>query len=147
MDAVRNGETVTKPGNELHIRECFVVPHDGADLMKIETDIRTMPGYFVGYETIVHFISEQELEEKHGGIPHGGFVFRSGETKTGTKHVMEFALKLDSNPEFTSSVLVAYARALYRLSEHGASGAFTVFDIPFAWLSPQDPMELRRLML
>ncbi|MBR4907782.1 MAG: diaminopimelate dehydrogenase, partial [Acidaminococcaceae bacterium] len=131
-----------------HLRECFVVPEEGADLNAIETAIKTMPNYFVGYETTVHFISEEEFAKNHSGIPHGGFVFRNGKTDETTGHVMEFSLKLDSNPQFTSSVLTAFARAMYRLHfEQGKCGAFTVLDIPFGLLSPKDPADLRKFML
>ncbi|WP_455577695.1 diaminopimelate dehydrogenase [Anaerosinus sp.] len=147
VNAIRSGECPAIKGNEVHLRDCYVVAEDGADLTAIEAAIKTMPNYFVGYETIVHFISETEFNEKHTGIPHGGFVFRNGQTSPGTNHVIEFALKLDSNPEFTSSVLVAYARAAYRLKQHGGSGASTVFDIPFAWLSPKSGEELRKELL
>ena len=119
-----------------------------ADLQAIETAIKTMPNYFVGYETTVHFISEEEFAKNHSGIPHGGFVFRNGKTDETTGHVMEFSLKLDSNPQFTSSVLTAFARAMYRLHfEQGKCGAFTVLDIPFSLLSPKDPADLRKFML
>lgn len=147
VNAIRNGECPTIKGNEVHLRDCYVVAEAGADLAAIETAIKTMPNYFVDYETTVHFISEAEFNEKHTGIPHGGFVFRNGQTSPGTNHVIEFALKLDSNPEFTSSVLVAYARAAYRLKQHGGSGASTVFDIPFAWLSPKSGAQLRQELL
>lgn len=144
---VRNGEMADFTGNEAHLRDCYVVAEAGADKAAIEKAIKTMPNYFVGYETHVNFISEAEFNEKHSGIPHGGFVLRAGESSPGVKHVLEFSLKLDSNPEFTSSVLVAYARAASRLKSHGATGCFTVFDIPFAWLSAQEPAELRKNLL
>lgn len=147
IESIRGGETPEVKGNEVHLRDCYVVAEENADLQAIETAIKTMPNYFAGYETSVTFISEEEFNEKHAGIPHGGFVFRTGETSRGTKHVMEFALKLDSNPEFTSSVLTAYARAAYRLAGHGFSGASTVFDIPFAWLSPKSGEQLRKELL
>ena len=148
LEAVRSGKGTDAPGNEMHLRECFVVPEEGADLQAIETAIKTMPNYFVGYETTVHFISEEEFAKNHSGIPHGGFVFRNGKTDETTGHVMEFSLKLDSNPQFTSSVLTAYARAMYRLHfEQGKCGAFTVLDIPFALLSPKAPADLRKFML
>ena len=148
LEAVRSGKGTDAPGNEMHLRECFVVPEEGADLQAIETAIKTMPNYFVGYETTVHFISEDEFAKNHSGIPHGGFVFRNGKTDDTTSHVMEFSLKLDSNPQFTSSVLTAFARAMYRLHfEQGKSGAFTVLDIPFALLSPKAPADLRKFML
>lgn len=147
IQAVRSGDVVDLPGNELHIRDCYVVAAQGADLAAIETAIKQMPNYFIGYETTVTFISEEEYNLKHGGIPHGGFVFRSGETQTGVKHRMEFAVQLDSNPEFTASVLLAYARATCRLARHGGQGAYTVFDIPFGWLSAKSAAELRKEML
>ena len=148
LEAVRSGKGTDAPGNEMHLRECFVVPEEGADLAAIETAIKTMPNYFVGYETTVHFISEDEFRKNHSGIPHGGFVFRNGKTDASTGHVMEFSLKLDSNPQFTSSVLTAFARAMYRMYyEQGKRGAFTVLDIPFALLSPKAPADLRKTML
>ena len=114
-----------------------------ADKDKIENEIKTMENYFVGYETVVNFISQEELDRDHKGIPHGGFVLRSGESTEGTRHVIEYSLKLDSNPEFTGSALVAYARGLYRLAKHGGTGCYTVFDIPPAWISTQSAEELR----
>ena len=148
LEAVRSGKGTDAPGNEMHLRECFVVPEEGADLKAIETAIKTMPNYFVGYETTVHFISEEDFAKNHSGIPHGGFVFRNGKTDNTIGHVMEFSLKLDSNPQFTSSVLTAFARAMYRLHfEQGKCGAFTVLDIPFALLSPKTPADLRKFML
>lgn len=145
--AIRAGECPRIKGNEAHLRDCYVTAEPGADLAAIEREIKTMPNYFVGYETTVNFISEAEFNEKHTKIGHGGFVFRNGQTSSGTKHVIEFALQLDSNPEFTSSVLVAYARATYRLAQHGFKGAATVLDIPFAWLSPKSGEALRRELL
>lgn len=123
------------------------LPSGGADLTAIEKAIKTMPHYFVGYETTVNFVSEEEFRKHHSAIPHGGFVFRTGETSPGVKQVIEFALKLDSNPEFTASVLTAYARAVFRLAGHGFSGACTVFDIPPGWLSPKSADELRSELL
>jgi diaminopimelate dehydrogenase len=123
------------------------VAQPGADLGAIETQIKNMPHYFAGYETHVTFLSEEEFQANHAGIPHGGVVLRSGKTSPEVGHVIEFALKLDSNPEFTSSVLVAYARATYRLVQHKFTGACTVFDIPYAWLSPKSGEELRRELL
>ena len=138
LAAVRSGEAPTLTVREKHTRECFVVAEEGADLERIATEIRTMPDYFADYDTTVTFISEEELRRDHAGIPHGGFVIRSG--KTGlhgeNRHLIEYSLKLDSNPEFTSSVLVAYARAAHRLSCEGAVGAKTVLDVPPAYLSP-----------
>lgn len=147
IDAIRGGSRPQVEGNEAHLRDCYVVAEEGADLAAIECEIKTMPNYFVGYETTVHFISDAKFRSEHAGIPHGGFVLRSGQSSEGTNHIMEFSLKLDSNPEFTSSVLVAYARAVYRLTGHGFSGAATVFDIPFAWISHKTGEELRREML
>lgn len=145
--AIRSGECPRIEGNAAHSRDCYVVAEPGADLAAIEREIKTMPNYFVGYETTVNFISAAEFDEKHARIGHGGFVFRNGQTSSGTKHVIEFALQLDSNPEFTSSVLTAYARAVYRLAQHGFKGAATVLDIPFAWLSPKSGEVLRRELL
>lgn len=143
LDAIRNGETPEVSATTGHLRECYVVVAEGADKAKIEESIKTMENYFVGYETTVHFISQEELDANHKGIPHGGFVLRSGETTQGTRHVVEYSLKLDSNPEFTGAVLTAYMRGLHRLAQHGGRGAFTVFDIPPAWLSPVSAEELR----
>ncbi|WP_432650003.1 diaminopimelate dehydrogenase [Huintestinicola sp.] len=149
LERVRNGENPQLTTREKHTRECFVVPEEGADLAQIEQDIKTMPNYFSDYDTTVHFITEEELEKNHSGIPHGGFVIRSGKTgeNGGNNHVMEFSLKLDSNPEFTSSVLLAYARAAYRLSKEGVSGCKTIFDIAPAYLCKQSGEELRAHML
>ncbi|MCI6304337.1 MAG: diaminopimelate dehydrogenase, partial [Blautia sp.] len=137
LEAVRNGENPDLTTRQKHTRECFVVLEEGADAAKVEEEIKTMPNYFSDYDTTVHFISEEELKANHSGIPHGGFVLRSG--KTGwdgeNKHLIEYSLKLDSNPEFTSSVLIAYARAAYRLASEGQSGCKTVFDIAPAYLS------------
>lgn len=149
LAAVRNGENPTLSARQKHIRECFVVAEEGADLAKIEQTIKEMPNYFADYDTIVHFISQEELRREHSGIPHGGFVIRCG--KTGlcgeNKHIIEYNLKLDSNPEFTSSVLVAYARAAYRLKQEGAKGCKTAFDIAPAYLSPKSAEELRASLL
>jgi diaminopimelate dehydrogenase len=147
IDAVRSGQRPSVPANEAHIRDCYVVAEPGADLGQIEIMIKTMAHYFAGYETVVTFVSEQEFQAKHSGIPHGGFVFRAGETSPGVNHVFEFALKLDSNPEFTASVLAAYARATFRLAQNGVTGACTVFDIPIGWLSPKPVDALRRELL
>ena len=149
VERVRSGENPNLTTREKHLRECFVVPEAEADLKKIEETIKTMPNYFDEYDTIVHFITEEELKKDHSAMPHGGFVIRSGKTgmqgKTG--HIIEYSLKLDSNPEFTSSVLVAYARAAYRLSKKGESGAKSVFDIAPALLSLKSSDELRASML
>ena len=143
LNAIRNGEMPEVTGQEAHLRDCYVVAAEGADKARIENEIKTMKNYFVGYETVVHFISQEELDRDHKGIPHGGFVLRSGESTPGTKHVVEYRLQLDSNPEFTGSVLTAYARGLHRLAKHKATGAFTVFDIPPAWISVHSDEELR----
>ncbi|MBO7302765.1 MAG: diaminopimelate dehydrogenase, partial [Clostridia bacterium] len=149
LEAVRGGECPTLSTREKHRRECYVVAEDGADKARIEKEIKTMPNYFADYDTTVNFISLEELREKHGGIPHGGFVIRSGKTgfDESSNNIIEFSLKLDSNPEFTSSVIVAYARAIYRLSSEGVSGAKTVLDIPPAYLSPLSNEELRASLL
>ena len=145
--AARSGQNPDLTTREKHIRECFVVAEDGADKAVIEKEIVTMPNYFADYDTTVHFISEEELKTNHSGIPHGGFVLRSGKTSDGTNHIIEYSLKLDSNPEFTSSVLVAYARAAYRLNKEGQYGCKTIFDIPPAYLSSKTGEELRATML
>lgn len=149
LDAVRSGETPEFTTRQKHIRECFVVADEDADKQRIEREIKTMPNYFADYDTIVHFISLEELRANHSGIPHGGFVIRSGKTgwENENTHVIEYSLKLDSNPEFTSSVIVAYARAAYKMKAEGAVGCKTVFDIPPAYLSPKSPEELRKEML
>ena len=149
LSAVRSGNAPDLTTRQKHTRECFVVAADGADKARIENEIKTMPNYFADYDTTVNFISLEELRRDHSGIPHGGFVIRSG--KTGlteqSNNIIEFSLKLDSNPEFTSSVIVAYARAIYRLSSEGVSGAKTVLDIPPAYLSPLSNEELRASLL
>ena len=149
LDAVRGGTEPELTTREKHIRECFVVAEDGADLDAIENEIKNMPNYFADYDTTVHFISEEELQRDHSGIPHGGFVIRSGKTgwEKENTHIIEYSLKLDSNPEFTASVIVAYARAAYRLSSEGQCGCKTVFDIAPTYLSPLSPAELRKRML
>ena len=149
LEAVRNGENPELTTRQKHTRECFVVLEEGADAAKVEEEIKTMPNYFADYDTTVHFISEEELKKNHSGIPHGGFVLRSGKTGWNgeNSHLIEYSLKLDSNPEFTSSVLVAYARAAYRLSEEGQCGCRTVFDIAPAYLSEKSGEELRKTML
>ena len=149
IDAVRNGENPTLTTAQKHIRECFVVLEDGADPVKVEETIKSMPNYFADYNTIVHFISEDELKEKHSEIPHGGVVLRSGVTGLNGEHqhVIEYKLKLDSNPEFTSSVVIAYARAVYRLANEGQTGCKTVFDIAPSYLSALSGEELRATML
>lgn len=149
LEAVRNGENPELTTRQKHTRECFVVLEDGADPVKVEETIKNMPNYFADYDTTVHFISEEELKANHSGIPHGGFVIRSGKTgwNLENNHVIEYSLKLDSNPEFTSSVIVAYARAAYRLYKEGQSGCKTVFDIAPAYLSAKDGAELRKTLL
>ena len=131
LEAVRSGQNPDLTTREKHIRECFVVLEEGADAAKVEETIKTMPNYFADYDTIVNFISEEEFNEKHSGIPHGGFVIRSGKTgwNEENSHIIEYSIKLDSNPEFTSSVIVAYARAAYRMNAEGQTGCKTVFDV------------------
>ena len=149
LSAVRSGSAPELTTRQKHTRECFVVAAEGADKARIENEIKTMPNYFADYDTTVNFITLDELREKHGGIPHGGFVIRSGKTgfDEANNNIIEFSLKLDSNPEFTSSVIVAYARAVYRLSAEGVTGAKTVLDIPPAYLSPLSNEELRASLL
>lgn len=149
LEAVRNGENPELTTRQKHIRECFVVLKEGADAAKVEEEIKNMPNYFADYDTTVHFISEEELKANHSGIPHGGFVLRSGKTgwNKENNHIIEYSLKLDSNPEFTASVIVAYARAAYKLSKEGASGCKTVFDIAPSYLSPKTGEELRATLL
>ena len=148
VEAVRSGSEPELTTRQKHLRECYVVPEEGADLKAIEEAIKTMPNYFDEYDTTVEFITEEELKEKHSKMPHGGFVIRTGETGSeGNKHVIEYSLKLDSNPEFTASVLVCFARAAYRLSQAGESGARSVFDIAPALLSQKTPEELRASIL
>jgi len=147
IDRIRAGETPDFTTREKHLRQCFVVAEEGADLERIRETIVNMPNYFADYDTTVTFISEDELRAEHAGMPHGGFVIRSGVTGAGTKQIVEFGLKLESNPEFTASVLVAYARAAYRLHKEGQTGAKTVFDIPIGHLSPKSAADLRRELL
>lgn len=149
LDAVRRGENPELTTREKHTRECFVVAKEGADKARIESEIKNMPNYFADYDTTVNFISEEELQRDHSGIPHGGFVIRSGRTGKDLEnnHIIEYSLKLDSNPEFTSSVLVAYARAAYRMYNKGDFGCKTVLDIPPAYLSPKSGEELRSTLL
>lgn len=147
--SVRSGAQPTLTTRQKHSRECFVVAKDGADQVAIEKAIKTMPNYFDQYDTTVHFISQEELDRDHSGIPHGGFVIRSGRSGANDEHthIIEYSLKLDSNPEFTASVLVAYARAAYRMSQVKHYGAKTVFDIPPAYLSPENGEDLRKHLL
>ena len=148
VDQVRSGSEPELTTRQKQLRECFVVAEEGADKAAIEEAIKTMPNYFDEYDTTVTFITEEELKANHSKMPHGGFVIRTGETGCeGNKHVIEYSLKLDSNPEFTGSVLVAYARAAHRLSQKGESGARSVFDIAPAMLSQMTPEELRAHML
>ncbi|MBQ7954616.1 MAG: diaminopimelate dehydrogenase [Lachnospiraceae bacterium] len=149
LESVRNGENPQLTTRQKHERECFVVAKEGADLAKIENEIKTMPNYFADYNTTVHFISQEELNEKHSKMAHGGFVFRTGTTgmNNENKHVIEYRLTLDSNPEFTASVLVAYARAAYKMSGEGMKGCKTVFDIAPAYLSPLSGDEIRAHLL
>ena len=149
VESVRNGENPELSVRQKHLRECFVVAKDGADLCHIENEIKTMPNYFADYDTTVHFISAEEMKRDHSGIPHGGMVIRSGKTGLNNEntHIIEYSLKLDSNPEFTSSVITAYARAVYRMSNEGMSGCKTVFDIPPAYLSPCSAEDLRKRIL
>ena len=149
LEAVRSGGNPQLSTRQKHTRECYVVAEEGADTARIEQEIKTMPNYFAEYDTTVHFISEEELRRDHSGIPHGGFVIRTGQTGWNAEHqhVIEYSLKLDSNPEFTSSILTAYARAAFRLYQEGASGCKTVFDIAPAYLSPKTGQELRKTLL
>lgn len=149
VEAVRRGENPELTTRQKHTRECFVVAKEDADKKQIEEDIKTMPNYFADYDTTVHFISEEEFVRDHSAIPHGGMVIRSGVTgwNKENKHVVEYNIKLDSNPEFTSSVLVAYARAAHRMQQEGMKGCKTVFDVAPAYLSPKSGAELRKTML
>ncbi|MBQ3451191.1 MAG: diaminopimelate dehydrogenase, partial [Selenomonadaceae bacterium] len=149
LEAVRSGQNPELTTRQKHLRECYVVLEEGADAAEVENAIKTMPNYFADYDTVVNFISEEELLTKHAGLAHGGFVIRSGKTGMDKEnnHIIEFNHKLDSNPEFTTSVLVAYARAAYRLNQEGNNGCKTVFDIAPAYLSAQDGAELRAHML
>ena len=149
LEAVRSGSNPELTTRQKHIRECFVVPKEGADLKKIEAEIKNMPNYFADYDTTVHFITQEELQKNHSSIPHGGFVLRTGVTGVDkeNKHLIEYRLKLDSNPEFTASVLVAYARAAYRMNQEGLYGCKTVFDVTPAYLSPLSGEELRKNLL
>lgn len=149
MNKIRNGENPELTAREKHLRHCYVVAEDGADQGKIAAAIKSMPHYFADYHTKVTFITAEELKEKHSQMRHGGFVIRSGVTGENKENnqIVEFSLKLDSNPQFTSSVLVAYARAVYRLNKDGQTGAKTVFDIPLSYLSSKSPADLRRHLL
>jgi diaminopimelate dehydrogenase len=147
MEKVRAGENPQLSTAEKHQRVCYVVANEGANLAAIETSIKTMPHYFDQYQTTVHFITEEELQANHSTMPHGGTVFRSGITGKETKQRIEFSLVLESNPEFTASVLVAYTRAVGKMAKEGQTGARTVFDIPLGYLSPKSPEELRKSLL
>ena len=149
LTAVRNCENPELTTRQKHTRECYVVAEEGADKARIENEIKTMPNYFADYDTTVHFISEQELQRDHAGIPHGGLVVRTGKTGWNgeNNHVIEYSLKLDSNPEFTACVLTAYARAAYRMNKEGMKGCKTVFDVAPAYLSPLSAEEMRRHLL
>lgn len=149
VEAVRSGSNPELTTRQKHTRECFVVAEEGADLAAIENEIVTMPNYFADYDTTVHFISEEELKRDHSGLPHGGCVIRTGKTGLDREHqhVIEYSLNLDSNPEFTSSVIAAYARAAYRMSQEGMKGCKTVFDIAPAYLSGKSGDELRAKLL
>jgi diaminopimelate dehydrogenase len=149
VESVRKGETPELSTREKHTRLCFVVAKEGADLERIENEIVTMPNYFADYDTTVNFITAEEMKRDHSGIPHGGMVIRSGKTGLNKEntHIIEYSLKLDSNPEFTSSVILAYARAVVRMSKEGMTGCKTVFDVPPAYLSPKSGEELRKYLL
>ena len=147
INRVRNGENPELTTGEKHLRECFVVAEEDADKDAIENEIKTMPNYFSDYHTEVHFITDEELKQNHSKMGHGGFVIHTAETGNGNKHVIEYSLKLDSNPEFTSSVLLTVARAVYRMNKDGVYGAKTMLDIPPAMLSEKTPEELRKELL
>ncbi|MBQ7847856.1 MAG: diaminopimelate dehydrogenase [Clostridia bacterium] len=149
LERVRAGKDPQLSVREKHTRECFVVAKEGADTARIENEIKTMPNYFADYDTTVHFITKEELDRDHAGIPHGGFVIRSGGTgvELENRHIVEYSLKLDSNPEFTASVIVAYARAAYRFFCEGVKGCKTVLDVPPAYLSADSASELRKRLL
>ena len=147
LEKVRAGENPELTTREKHTRECYVVAEEGADLARIENEIKTMPNYFADYDTTVHFISQEELDRDHSGIPHGGFVIRTGTTGADTKQMIEYSLKLGSNPEFTSSVIAAYARAAYKMAQEGITGAKTVFDVAPTYLSPLSAEEQRKTLL
>ena len=149
LEAIRSGETPELTTRQKHTRECFVVAGEGADKAAIEKEIVTMPNYFADYDTTVHFISQEEMDRDHRSLPHGGFVIRSGKTGWDLEHnhVIEYSLKLDSNPEFTSSVIVACARAAYRMKQEGMTGCKTILDLPPAYLSSKSGEELRKELL
>jgi len=147
LEAVRSGKNPSLSVKDKHLRECFVAVEDGADKERIENEIKTMPNYFADYETMVNFVSEEEVKNLQKKLNHGGFVFRSGNTSSENSQLLELSLKLDSNPEFTGSVLTAYGRAVARLAKEGKTGCLTVFDIPIKYLSPMSEMELRKTLL
>ena len=149
LEAVRSGSSPELTTREKHTRECFVVAEEGADQAKIENEIKTMPNYFSDYDTTVHFITEEELKRDHNRLPHGGFVLRSGKTGWNKEnhHIIEYTLKLDPNPEFTSSIIVAYARAAYKMNQEGQKGCKTVFDVAPAYLSAESGADLRKKYL
>ena len=147
IEKIRNGESPKLSVREKHTRECYVVAEEGTDKKKIEAEIKNMPNYFSDYNTIVHFISEEELKKEHSGMAHGGFVLSSGTTGNGNKHIIEYSLKLQSNPEFTGSVLLAIARATYRMHNEGMYGAKTIFDIPPIYMSNLEPEQIRKELL
>ena len=147
LNAVKSCENPTLTTREKHTRLCYVVLEDGADSNKIENEIKNMPNYFADYDTTVNFVSQDELDKNHKGLPHGGVVIRTGKTSDNHNHVIEYSLKLDSNPEFTSSVIVAYARAVYRMYNENNYGCKTVFDIPPAYLINKSGHELKSTML
>lgn len=147
IERVRNGENPELTTADKHLRECFVVAEDGANKEAIENEIKTMPNYFSDYNTIVHFISEEELKANHSKMPHGGFVIHSAETGNGNKQIIEYSLKLDSNPEFTASALIALARATYRMNKSGQYGAKTILDVPPALMCKKSAEELRKELL
>lgn len=147
LNKVRSGENPEFTTREKHLRECYVVVEDNSDTVAIESEIKNMPNYFDEYDTEVNFISQKELDENHSGMPHGGYVIRTGQSKSGTKQRMEFVLELESNPEFTSSVLIAYARAVKRMSDNGQTGCLTVLDVPLAMLSKMSNVNLRKELL
>lgn len=147
LEQVRAGSNPELSTREKHTRHCYVVLEENRDAAQVENEIVNMPNYFSDYDTTVNFITQEEMDREHAGLPHGGFVLRSGETGDGNKHLVEFGIKLDSNPEFTSSVLIAYARAAYRMAQRGDAGAKTVFDIPVGLLSPHSEEVLRKMAL
>lgn len=147
LSSVRKGENPVLATGDKHIRECFVAVEDGADKQRIENEIKTMPNYFADYETIVNFTTEEQVKQMQKKLSHGGFVFRSGNTTDENAHLLELSLKLDSNPEFTGSVLTAYGRAVARLAKEGKTGVVTVFDVPLKYLSPLSEEELRKNLL